>query len=49
MLSPSLFEWSSLEGPSFGASLNDWIDSLQWIDTNFIDWVSFHSFLPNRN
>jgi hypothetical protein len=41
MLAPSIFEWSNMEGPSFGASLNDWIDSLQWTDTNLIDWVSF--------
>jgi hypothetical protein len=34
-----------MEGPSFEASLNDWVDSLQWIDTNFIDWVSLqHCF-----
>jgi hypothetical protein len=39
MLSPSLFAWSSTDGASFESSLNDWVDSLQWIDTNSIDLV----------
>ncbi|KAK5674408.1 hypothetical protein LTS10_012796 [Elasticomyces elasticus] len=39
MLSPSLFEWSSVNGLSFEASLNEWVDSLQWLDTNLSDLV----------
>jgi hypothetical protein len=40
MLSPESLSWSSKAAQEFGTYFDDWIDNVQWLDPESIDWVT---------
>jgi hypothetical protein len=39
MLSPEKLSWSSEAAQQFGNNFDDWIDNVQWLNPESIDWV----------
>ena len=39
MLSPDSIPWSSEAAKEFETNFDDWIDNVQWLDPESIDWV----------
>jgi len=39
MLSPESIPWSSEAAEEFETNFDDWIDNVQWLDPESIDWV----------
>lgn len=45
MLSPDSIPWSSEAAQEFETNFDDWIDNMQWLDPESIDWVTLKSLV----
>ncbi|KAI3580684.1 glycosyl hydrolase family 3 C-terminal domain-containing protein, partial [Fusarium oxysporum f. sp. albedinis] len=47
MLSPGSIPWSSETAQEFGTTFDDWIDNVQWLDPESIDWNFWDEILKS--
>ncbi|KAH7232923.1 hypothetical protein BKA59DRAFT_504081 [Fusarium tricinctum] len=47
MLSPESLSWSSKAAQEFGTYFDDWIDNVQWLDPESIDWNFWDEILKS--
>ena len=48
MLSPDNFQWSDPAGSNqFGNIFDEWVDSVQWLNSDSINWVSCSIYLQH--
>ncbi|CAH0051766.1 unnamed protein product [Clonostachys solani] len=45
LLSPSQFQWSDSAGHEFGYSFDNWIDTIQWLNPDSVNWDVWDSVL----
>lgn len=43
MLSADQFQWASSVGQEFGSSFDNWIDTVQWLNPESVNWVGSYN------